>query len=237
VRGSAAAACRPTPLLRCVAPALTALLHRIAEPTSGLDSYTANEVMTVVKELLVGGVTICATIHSPTAYAFGLFDALMMLVGGRVVYFGPRGAAAIEYALASWPHDNKDGHNANGAEWLVDLITAADRDKRAAGFADTYAASALCASNDAQLAAMLENSSAVPLPEHLRAELAVQRETVTPLWWGLKTLVKYRTPRNYKDPEFLGPRIGDKLLMTTLMCAFAAAPLLRCMLLTPHAHA
>jgi hypothetical protein len=48
-------------------------------------------------------------------------------------------------------------------------------------------------------------------------ELAVQHETVTPWWWGLKTLIKYRTPRNYKDPEFLGPRIGDKMLMTTLM--------------------
>lgn len=79
------------------------------EPTSGLDSFTANEVMTYVKELVSEGVTICATsalmgswfylelcdrapdartrpVHSPTAYAFGLFDSLMMLTRGRVVY-------------------------------------------------------------------------------------------------------------------------------------------------------
>lgn len=50
------------------------------EPTSGLDSFTANEVMTVVQGLASSGVTILATIHSPTAYAFSLFDSLMMLV-------------------------------------------------------------------------------------------------------------------------------------------------------------
>jgi ATP-binding cassette subfamily G (WHITE) protein 2 len=191
-----------------------------AEPTSGLDSYTANEVMAVVKKLVAGGVTICATIHSPTSFAFGLFESLMMLTRGRVVYFGPQGAAAIEYALASWPHDNKDGHKVNGAEWLVDLITAADRDGRAAAFADVYAASPLAARNAAQLDALLADSSAVPLPEHLRAELAVERETVNPWWFGCWTLIKYRTPRNYRDPEFLGPRIGEQLTMTMLMwCA------------------
>ena len=61
------------------------------EPTSGLDSYTSNEVMTVVKSLTKDGTTICATIHSPTAYCFALFDRLIMLVRGRVVYFGAVG--------------------------------------------------------------------------------------------------------------------------------------------------
>jgi ABC-type multidrug transport system ATPase subunit len=64
------------------------------EPTSGLDSYTANEVMTVVKNLIYDGVTVCATIHSPSQYCFNLFDRLMMLVKGRVVYFGTTGEAA-----------------------------------------------------------------------------------------------------------------------------------------------
>ena len=47
--------------------------------------------------------------------------------------------------------------------------------------------------------------------------------------WGVKTLVKYRTPRNYQDPEFLGSRLGDKIIMSTLMwtlywCAAAPRP-------------
>ena len=62
------------------------------EPTSGLDSYTSNEVMTVVKGLTRTGITICATIHNPTPYCFNLFDRLMILLHGRVVYSGENGA-------------------------------------------------------------------------------------------------------------------------------------------------
>ena len=45
----------------------------------------------MVKSLTKDGTTICATIHSPTAYCFSLFDRLIMLVRGRVVYFGAVG--------------------------------------------------------------------------------------------------------------------------------------------------
>jgi sorbitol-specific phosphotransferase system component IIC len=34
------------------------------------------------------GVTMIATIHSPTAYSFSLLDSLMMLVRGRCVHVG-----------------------------------------------------------------------------------------------------------------------------------------------------
>ena len=51
------------------------------------------QVMTVVKQLVYDDVTICATIHSPTSYCFSLFDKLMMLVRGQVVYFGKGGSA------------------------------------------------------------------------------------------------------------------------------------------------
>jgi len=48
--------------------------------------------MTVVKGLVKDGITICATIHSPTPYCFNLFDSLMILLRGHVVYFGENGA-------------------------------------------------------------------------------------------------------------------------------------------------
>ena len=172
--------------------------------------------MTVVHALRTGGVTICATIHSPTAYTFGLFHSLLMLVRGRVVYFGMAGRPAVEYALSAWPNaGGRGGADANGAEWLVDLVTGADREGRGVALADAYASSQLAARHAATLDTLL--AAGHPLPAHLAAELALQHETVTPLWWGLKTLLKYRTPRNYRDPEFLGPRIGEPLTMTMLM--------------------
>ncbi len=47
--------------------------------------------MTVVRDLLSYNVTVVATIHSPTQYAFNLFDRLLMLVRGKTVYYGDRG--------------------------------------------------------------------------------------------------------------------------------------------------
>ena len=49
----------------------------------------------MVKDLLstqAAGITICSTIHSPTPYCFRLFDRMMILLRGQVVYFGERGA-------------------------------------------------------------------------------------------------------------------------------------------------
>ncbi|EFJ44628.1 hypothetical protein VOLCADRAFT_95021 [Volvox carteri f. nagariensis] len=229
-------------------------------------SPSPNQVMTMVKSLAAGGVTICATIHSPTSYCFALFDSVMMLVKGRVVYFGPRGHSAIEFAQSGCPHPKEFLPGYNDAEYLVDLVTEADlageSDKMADFYAKVYlssrnfyvpymlytrassslaiSASELFRDNAARIDQYLSESADV-LPENIQKELAVRSATVTPWWWGLKTLVKsrqhnatrpgtrpdktfrrtvllqYRTSKNYRDGEFLGPRIGDKILISLLI--------------------
>ncbi len=49
------------------------------------------QVMSVVKGLMKSGMTICATIHSPTPFCFRLFDRMMILLRGHMVYAGPNG--------------------------------------------------------------------------------------------------------------------------------------------------
>ncbi len=93
------------------------------EPSSGLDSFTSNEVMTYVKALTTTGITICATIHSPTAYTFGLFDRLMLLLSGKVVYFGPNGTPAIDFFQKRFPELEGIPEGGNPAEWIVDVTT------------------------------------------------------------------------------------------------------------------
>jgi ABC-type multidrug transport system ATPase subunit len=56
--------------------------------------------MEVVKNLTKTGITICATIHNPTPYCFNLFDRLMILLHGRVVYSGDNGACAYRKLCA-----------------------------------------------------------------------------------------------------------------------------------------
>ena len=50
--------------------------------------------MTVVKRMALDGTTICSTIHSPTPYTFSLFDRVMFLLGGEVVFFGETSEAS-----------------------------------------------------------------------------------------------------------------------------------------------
>ena len=64
------------------------------EPTSGLDSSISLEVMDAVRRLCnSGGRSAVCTIHQPSVNVFGLFDRLLLLSEGRVVYEGDAGAA------------------------------------------------------------------------------------------------------------------------------------------------
>ena len=57
------------------------------EPTSGLDSQSSVEVVKILRNLADTGVTVVATIHSPTPDAFRYFDKLCMLK--KVTFYGP----------------------------------------------------------------------------------------------------------------------------------------------------
>ena len=53
--------------------------------------------MTVVKSLAHLGITICATVHSPTPYCFDLFDRLVRTMNGVM-------AGGVSHARAMQPH-------------------------------------------------------------------------------------------------------------------------------------
>ena len=186
------------------------------EPTSGLDSFTANEVISVVKSLANYGITVCATIHSPTPYAFGLFDRLLLLLRGSPIYFGANGKQALEYFHSVTPtlEGVRDGENE--AEWIVDVTTLADRQGRQGVFIDAFEKSEHRRDAEKEVVRMNEDYHLI-MDEATKAELAVTRDTVTPTWWALKTMFKYRTLKNYTNPEFLGPRVGDKLIFSIII--------------------
>ncbi len=49
--------------------------------------------MELVKRLTTSddSITVCATIHSPSPATFNLFDKVMILLTGRIAYFGGNG--------------------------------------------------------------------------------------------------------------------------------------------------
>ncbi|KAJ3411273.1 ATP-binding cassette sub- G member 1 [Chytridiales sp. JEL 0842] len=66
------------------------------EPTSGLDTFTAFSVVNTLRNLALTGRTVVATIHQPSSEVFQLFDDLLLMADGRIVYYGPADLS-VEY--------------------------------------------------------------------------------------------------------------------------------------------
>ena len=58
------------------------------EPTSGLDTYTAYSLIESLKNLALSGRTVICTIHQPSSDIFRLFDDMILLNHGKIVYQG-----------------------------------------------------------------------------------------------------------------------------------------------------
>ncbi|KAJ3094849.1 hypothetical protein HDU96_001449, partial [Phlyctochytrium bullatum] len=74
------------------------------EPTSGLDTFTAFSVVHTLRSLSrTSNRTIVATIHQPSSQLFRLFDDLLLLAEGRVMYHGPTSAAVPYFTARGYP--------------------------------------------------------------------------------------------------------------------------------------
>ena len=70
------------------------------EPTTGLDSVTALDLLYTLTALAHGktqekAVTIVCSIHQPQAKIFNLFDSIVLLKAGHIIYQGPRKQAMV----------------------------------------------------------------------------------------------------------------------------------------------
>jgi len=90
------------------------------EPTSGLDSTTALTVIGTLKSLAEEGIcTIVCTIHQPQKKIFELFDNLILMKKGSIVYQG-----SCQKALVFAKHFGKEcPAEMNPADFLVDAIS------------------------------------------------------------------------------------------------------------------
>lgn len=58
------------------------------EPTTGLDSFTATSVMETLGDLArKDNRTVISTIHQPNSDIFEMFDRLVLLAKGKIIYF------------------------------------------------------------------------------------------------------------------------------------------------------
>ncbi|GAA6030923.1 hypothetical protein JCM8097_008938 [Rhodosporidiobolus ruineniae] len=98
------------------------------EPLSGLDAFTAQNVMQSLKDLAASGRTIVATVHQPRSEIYATADNLLLLVkGGRTAYSGPASGVLKAFEAVG----EKPPENYNIADWLLDVASIDQRSQSA----------------------------------------------------------------------------------------------------------
>jgi ABC-type multidrug transport system ATPase subunit len=95
------------------------------EPTTGLDSAIALEVMSAIRNLANQNRTVVCTIHQPSADTFALFDTLLLLADGNVVYFGPTREAVPYFSNSPFAFAALQAGD-NPADYIVHIANACE---------------------------------------------------------------------------------------------------------------
>ncbi|CAF1270354.1 unnamed protein product [Rotaria sordida] len=100
------------------------------EPTTGLDSVTALDLLYTLHALAHGksqakAITIVCSIHQPQAKIFNLFDSIILLKAGHIMYQGSRKQSTEVFRAAGFPCPLFT----NPADHLLDVITPPKTDQ------------------------------------------------------------------------------------------------------------
>ena len=87
------------------------------EPTSGLDSTTALRIIKTLQDLAKGGKTIVTTIHQPSSTVYHMFDKMILLSEGHLLYYGNAQKAMDYFASVQF----SPPFPMNPADFLLDL--------------------------------------------------------------------------------------------------------------------
>lgn len=90
------------------------------EPTTGLDSSSALNVMECLRKLANANRTIICTIHQPRMSIFNMCDYLLLLSQGQVVYSGPTSNSEAFFSDQGITNSNED----NVADFLIDTVAS-----------------------------------------------------------------------------------------------------------------
>ncbi|CAJ0580350.1 unnamed protein product, partial [Mesorhabditis spiculigera] len=95
------------------------------EPTTGLDSFMAESVVSVLSNLAHSGRTIICTIHQPASQLYAMFDTVMFLACGKAAYFGNPTESMRFFEEAGYPCPN----NYNPADMIIHTLAMVPGDE------------------------------------------------------------------------------------------------------------
>ncbi|RYH19219.1 ATP-binding cassette domain-containing protein [archaeon] len=89
------------------------------EPTSGLDSFQALSVMDTMKKLASNNRIVMSVIHQPRSSIFAMFDRLLLLSEGKLMYFGSSEQALQYFSSLGYPCPQ----HFNPADYFLDILS------------------------------------------------------------------------------------------------------------------
>ncbi|KAL4512208.1 hypothetical protein ABPG72_005210 [Tetrahymena utriculariae] len=96
------------------------------EPTSGLDSFTAYSIIELLRRFAHNkNKTVTFTIHQPSSDIWELFDRVMLMVEGRLIYQGPGGLNVVNHFSSI---GFKCPQYSNPADYLMSIMHAEGED-------------------------------------------------------------------------------------------------------------
>jgi len=95
------------------------------EPTTGLDSYNAENVISVCRKLSEMGTTVCCTIHQPNSFVFSLFQNIILLADQKIIYNGPHNQIVPYFSDKGFPCPQYS----NPAEHVITVLSNSDNTK------------------------------------------------------------------------------------------------------------
>ncbi|RHZ87767.1 hypothetical protein Glove_30g36 [Diversispora epigaea] len=131
------------------------------EPTTGLDSAAAYNVMNAIKNMAQKHkLTVIASIHQPSTETYSLFDKLLILGSGKPLYFGERETALtyldeLGYACPAYANPADHFLNLVNSDFMKDRSEAEDYIQN---FTQLYKDSAYKAETDSQITNLLEST-------------------------------------------------------------------------------
>ena len=95
------------------------------EPTSGLDAFQSQAVMESLKTLAKEGRLVISVIHQPRSSIYEMFDKLLILSEGKLMYYGEATKAVDYFASVNYPCPE----SFNPADFFLDLLSPDNRSR------------------------------------------------------------------------------------------------------------
>lgn len=169
------------------------------EPTSGLDSFTAANIIESLKKIAENGKrTVLITVHQPREYILNMFDNIILLSAGSVIYSGDVPGALSHFEKCGF----KCPSNTNPSDFFLDTMSVDFR-------------SEILKENSARRLSILRESWFANEDEKsFIAKEAVKGRKIrnNPFWYELITLLKRNIKDMLRDKMTLGATVGQSIV-------------------------